>query len=93
MQTEATLARVIMRRMALVTVATGIAAVGALTTAPLAQAATQADGVQVTVLPGAGNGPDAFLVYDNGRDPVFFCDPAKPNQRHNNCIDVTGNRF
>ena len=94
MKTESTLARVTMRRMALITVATGIAAVGALTTAPLAQAA-QATGVTATVVPGNGNGgPDAFMVYDDGsRTPIFFCDPAKPNQRHNNCIDVTGARF
>lgn len=92
MKTEATLARVTMRRMALVTVVTGIAALGAVTTAPLAQAA-EADGAQVTVVDGVGNGPDAFLVYDNGRTPVFFCDADKPNQRHNNCVDVGGDRF
>ena len=93
MKTEATLAGVTMRRMAVVTLVTGIAALGALTTAPLAQGATQSDGVQVSVLPGSGNGPDAFLVYDNGRDPVFFCDADQPNQRHNNCITVDGSRF
>ena len=31
------------------------------------------------------NGPVAFLVTDRGRSPVFFCDPAKPNKRHNVC--------
>ena len=97
MKTESTFARSTMRRMALITVATGIAAIGGLTTAPLAQAA-QATGVDATVIPapgnGNGNGPDAFMVYSDGsRTPVFFCDPAKPNQRHNNCIDVTGDRF
>ena len=92
MKTEATLAGATMRRMALVTLVTGIAALGGLTTAPLAQAA-QADGVQVTVVDGSGNGPDAFLVYDNGRTPVFFCDADKPDQRHNNCVSVDGSRF
>lgn len=95
MRTEASLARTAMRRMALITVATGIAAIGGLTTAPLAQAA-QATGVDATVIPGVGNGngPDAFMVYSDGtREPVFFCDPAKPNQRHSICVDVTGDRF
>jgi hypothetical protein len=92
MQSEARLARVTMRRMALVTVVTGIAALGGLTTAPLAQAA-QADATQLTVIDGVGNGPDAFMVGGNGRTPIFYCDPAKPNQRHNNCVLVVDQRF
>ena len=27
--------------------------------------------------PGNGNGPDAFIVTDHGRVPVFFCDVDK----------------
>ena len=91
MKTEASLARVTIRRMALVTVATGIAAFGSLTTAPLALAA-QTDG-SATVIDGPGNGPDAFMVYDHGRVPVFFCDLDKPMQHHDKCVVVDGPRF
>jgi hypothetical protein len=37
-------------------------------------------------------GPDAFIQLDHGTAPVFFCDPAKPNKQHNNCVDANGPR-
>ena len=74
------------RRIALVATAAGIAALGGLAVAPSASAAE--------ILPGVGqNGPDAFLVFDQGRTPIFFCDASQPNMQRNICIDVTGNRF
>ncbi len=75
-----------LRRIALVAAAAGIAALGGLAVAPSASAAE--------VVPGVGqNGPDAFLVFDHGRQPIFFCDDSQPQKQHNICIDVTVNRF
>ncbi len=77
-----------LRRLALVAAAAGIAAAGAIAVAPAASAAEIVPGVSQN-----GNGPDQFMVTDHGRTPIFFCDPSQPQQRHNNCIDLTGPRF
>jgi hypothetical protein len=79
------------RRFAL-TVAVAGAAV--LVTAPAASAAPSADVAQdggAVVVDGNGNGgPDAFIVLEQGRKPVFFCDTENENMRHNNCETVGG---
>jgi hypothetical protein len=68
--------------------------------APAASAAAdgaEVDGGYAIVDKTNGNGPVAFLVDENGnKTPVFFCDPEKPHQRHNNCqVDPNagGGRF
>ena len=73
------------RRFALTLTVAGIAALGSVAIAPAASAA-QTD----VVINDGDNGPDAFVVLDNGKMPVFECDPAKPNQRHNICLHVYG---
>ena len=84
------------RRFALALAVAGIAALGSVAVAPAALAADSTDGPAYVIDgPGNGNGPDKFIVTDNGRTPVFFCDADKPQQRHNNCISLspTGQRF
>ena len=71
------------RRFALTLTVAGIAALGGIAVAPAASAA-QSDVVI------NDNGPDAFVILEHGKMPVFECDADKPNQRHNNCIDVSG---
>ena len=73
------------RRFALTLTVAGIAALGGIAVAPAASAA-QSD----VVINDGTNGPDAFVVLEHGKMPVFECNPDKPNQRHNNCIDVSG---
>ena len=73
------------RRFALTLTVAGIAALGGIAVAPAASAA-QSD----VVINDGGNGPDAFVILEHGRMPVFECDADNPNKRHNNCIDVNG---
>ena len=68
-----------MNRIATTLVTLGIAAVGSIALAPAASAAPAQDGPSYVIDgPGMdsdnGNGPDAFIVTENGRVPVFFCD-------------------
>ena len=83
------------RRFALTLAVAGIAAFGSVAVAPAAFAADGVDG-PATVIDGPGHGgPDKFIVTDQGRTPVFFCDADKPQQHHDNCISLapTGQRF
>ena len=73
------------RRFALTLAVAGIAAMGSVAMAPAASAAQ--DGPSSVVQ--QNSGPDAFIVMEHGKKPVFFCDDDKPNQRHNNCVDMT----
>jgi hypothetical protein len=82
------------RRFALTLAVAGIGALGSVAIAPAASAEPVNDGPAYIIPgPGNGNGPDQFIVTDSGRIPVFFCDADKPEQRHNNCIKRTGQRF
>ena len=73
------------RRFALTLTVAGAAALSGVAIAPAAFAA-QSD----VVINNGGNGPDAFVMLDHGRMPVFLCDPANPEKHHNNCLDVSG---
>jgi hypothetical protein len=89
------------RRFALTLATAGIAAMGSVALAPAASAAPAQDGPSYILdgpgIDGSGNGgPDAFIVTDHGRVPVFFCDPEKPNQHRDKCITLVedgGTRF
>jgi len=76
------------RRFALTVAVAGIAAMGSVAIAPAASAAE--DGPGAVIEHGNGNGPDEFLVTEQGRRPIFICDVENPNRQHNNCIDLTG---
>ena len=77
-----------LRRLGATCAIAGIAALGSVALAPAASAAqpvTVENGPN-SVIDGTGaDGPDAFIIMDHGRKPVFFCSEDKPNQRHNNC--------
>jgi hypothetical protein len=73
------------RRFALTLTVAGAAALGSVAIAPVASAA-QSD----VVINDGNNGPDAFVILEHGKMPVFLCDPAKPNKQHNNCLDTSG---
>jgi hypothetical protein len=73
------------RRFALTLTVAGAAALGSIAIAPAASAAQSA-----VVINDGNHGPDAFVILEHGKMPVFECDADKPNQRHNNCIDTTG---
>jgi hypothetical protein len=73
------------RRFALTLTVAGIAALGGIAVAPAASAA-QSD----VVINDGNNGPDAFVILEHGKMPVFECDTVNENKRHNNCIDTTG---
>jgi hypothetical protein len=75
------------RRFVLTLSVAGIAALGGIAVAPAASAAEGSDSVVVRE---GVNGPDAFVLLEHGRIPVFECDADHSNQQHNNCIDVTG---
>jgi hypothetical protein len=78
-----------MNRIATTLVALGIAAVGSIAIAPAASAAPVQDGPSYVIDgPGNGNGPDAFIVTDHGRVPVFFCDDENANKHANKCAPV-----
>ena len=64
-----------MNRIATTVAAAGIVLFGSVALAPAASAAPVQDGPSYVIDgPGNGNGPDAFIVTDHGRVPVFFCD-------------------
>jgi len=73
------------RRFALTLTVAGIAALGGIAVAPAASAA-QSD----VVINDGNNGPDAFVILEHGKMPVFECDDLNVIKRHNNCIDVSG---
>lgn len=73
------------RRFALTLTIAGAAALGSVAIAPAASAA-QSD----IVINDGSHGPDAFVILEHGKMPVFECDADKPKQRHNNCIDTSG---
>jgi hypothetical protein len=93
---NATIARPV-RRLAVTLAAAGIAALGSVAIAPAASAAPAEDGPAYIIEgPANGNGPDAFIVTDKGRTPVFFCDLDKPNAHNGTCIESVedgGTRF
>ena len=55
----------------------------------VAPAASAAPSDSVVIRDG-GNGPDAFVLLEHGRAPMFECDPDNESKRHNNCLDVHG---
>ena len=76
----------------------GFAALGSVAIAPAASAAQPAtvqDGPASVVNRTGGNGPDAFIILEHGKKPVFFCDEDKPNKQKNKCelVVVGGDRF
>ena len=78
------------RRTSITVAMAGAVAFGAVALAPAASAAAPAapasvDGSYEVVDKANGNGPEAFLVTEHGKKPVFFCEDDKPNKRHNNC--------
>ncbi len=78
-----------MNRIATTLVALGIAAVGSIAIAPAASAAPVQDGPSYVIDgPGAGNSPDAFIVTDAGRVPVFFCDTDKKDNGENDKVKI-----
>jgi hypothetical protein len=85
------------RRLAVTLAAAGIAALGSVAIAPSASAAPAVDGpAYIVEHDGNGNGPDAFLVSDHGRKPVFFCEDGQPKGHAKNCvpgIEDGGTRF
>jgi hypothetical protein len=74
------------RRFALTLTVAGAAALGSIAIAPAASAAPS-DSVEIRT---GNNGPDAFVILEHGKMPVFECDTVNENKRHNNCIDTTG---
>ena len=79
------------RRTSVTVALAGAVAFGAVALAPAASAATPVaaaaeavNGDYIVVDKGNGNGPQAFLITEHGKKPIFFTDPAKPKQRHNN---------
>ena len=73
------------RRFALTLTVAGAAALGSIAIAPAASAA-QSD----VVINDGDNGPDAFVILEHGKMPVFECDPVNMNKQHNNCLRVYG---
>lgn len=64
-----------MNRIATTVAAAGIVLFGSVALAPAASAAPAQDGPSYVIDgPANGKGPDAFIVTDHGRVPVFFCD-------------------
>ena len=88
------------RRTSMTVAMAGALAFGAGALAPAASAAAPAapavDGSYTVVEKTNGNGPEAFLVTETGKKPIFFCDADKPGKRHNNCQadpNAGGGRF
>lgn len=77
------------RRLTVILAMAGTALFTGVAVAPAASATEVVDLGYFEVIegPGArtGNGPDAFLVGEHRRTPVFFCDAGKSQQRHNVC--------
>jgi hypothetical protein len=81
-------ARTAARRVTLTFAMAGAVAFGTVALAPAASAAQpDVDGSYYTIDGPDENGPEDFLVGPHGRTPVFYCDPAKPNQLHTICQD------
>ena len=105
MSTAMTLSTRPLRRLAVTVALAGVAGLGSIAAAPIASAAegspapaaqaastpapAAVDGPNSVVNRSGGNGPDAFLVLEHGRKPVFFCatDGKMPKK---NCVDVDG---
>jgi hypothetical protein len=70
-----------MNRIATTLATAGIAVFAGVALAPAASAASTApvqDGPSYVIeANNAGNGPDAFIVTEQGRTPVFFCEDEK----------------
>ena len=87
------------RRFALTLATAGIAVLGSVAIAPAASAAPvqgQDGSFEIVVGPGKGNGPDAFIMTEHGRKPVFFCEADQPANRADTCvpgIEDGGTRF
>ena len=88
-----------LRRLGATFAIAGIAALGSVALAPAASAeqpVTVQNGPN-SVIEGTGvNGPDAFILQEHGRKPVFFCDDDNPNKQHNKCeplVEAGGDRF
>jgi len=78
------------RRFALTLATAGIAVLGSVAVAPAASAAPAEAGFSQIVEKngnGNGNGPDAFIITEHGRVPVFFCDDSG---KHANKCTPTG---
>jgi hypothetical protein len=99
MNTEMTLRTRPVSRLAIVLSMAGVAALSPMATASAAPAAAPAAAPVVqdgpaTVVKGNGHGPDAWLINRDGKkEPIFYCDSDKPNQHHNKCVDLDGERF
>jgi hypothetical protein len=65
------------RRLALTLAGAAIAAMGSVALAPAASAAPSQDGPSYIIDGNGVAGPDAFVVKEHGRLPVFFCDVDK----------------
>jgi hypothetical protein len=76
----------IIRRATLTVAMAGAATFGAVALAPAASAAQPSyDGPSYIVDGPSEKGPVAFLVTDQGRSPIFYCEADKPKKRHNVC--------
>ena len=81
------------RRAVLAVAMAGAATFGAVALAPAASAAEPAADGSVHVIDGNGHGPEAFLVTEHGRQPVFFCTDEKNNKRHGLCQEAAPEEF
>jgi hypothetical protein len=79
-----------LRRLAVTVALAGVAGLGSIAAAPIASAAPAVDGPASVVERSGGNGPDAFLVLEHGKKPVFFCDADQPKKHQKKCVDVDG---
>jgi hypothetical protein len=85
------------RKLALVLAVAGVTGLGTVAAAPAALAdeggpVAQDGSAYVVEGNGNGNGPDYFLVTEDGkRIPIFFCDRENPHKQHNICIPDPSN--
>jgi hypothetical protein len=84
-----------LRRVGATLAIAGFAALGSVAIAPAASAAPASERSAQAVHSTGANGPDAWVVLEHGRAPVFFCDEAKPNKQKNICLPGAygGDRF
>ena len=75
------------RRIALALTVAGIAALGGFSIAPAASAAEASGSI---ILRDGEHGPAAFVILENGRQPVFECDADHPHKQATLCIDMDG---
>lgn len=73
------------RRTVLALTLAGAAALGSVAIAPAASAASD-----VVINNDGNNGPDAFVMLEHGKMPVFLCDEDNMNKQHNNCLRIYG---